>query len=90
LFLIDPDPALFSVQDQFAYGADMIVAPIIAEAAMERSVVLPEGRWRHLFTGEVLGPGTHGVAAPLGRPPVFTREGSPFSPLFSALAERTA
>jgi alpha-glucosidase len=90
LFLIDPDPALFSVQDQFAYGADMIVAPIIAEAAVERPVVLPEGRWRHLFTGEVLGAGTHGVAAPLGRPPVFTREGSPFSPLFSALAERTA
>jgi alpha-glucosidase len=90
LFLLDPDPALFSVQDQFAYGTDMIVAPIIAESAVERPVVLPEGRWRHLFTGEVLGAGTHGVAAPLGRPPVFTRDGSPFSPLFSALAERTA
>ena len=90
LFLLDPDPSLFSVQDQFAYGADMIVAPVIQQGAIERPVILPQGRWRHLFTGDVLDAGTHHVAAPIGRPPVFTREDSQFAPLFATVAERTA
>jgi len=90
LFLLDPDPSLFSVQDQFAYGADMIVAPIIQQDAIERPVILPQGRWRHLFTGDVLDAGTHHVAAPIGHPPVFTREDSQFAPLFATVAERTA
>jgi alpha-glucosidase len=86
LFLLDPDPEHFSIHDQFAYGADMIVAPVIIEGATNRTVVLPRGKWRHLFTGEVLAAGTHDVEAPIGQPPVFTREGSAFAPLFASLA----
>jgi alpha-glucosidase len=86
LFLLDPDPEHFSIHDQFAYGADMIVAPVIVEGATNRTVVLPRGKWRHLFTGEVLAAGTHDVEAPIGQPPVFTREGSAFAPLFASLA----
>jgi sulfoquinovosidase len=89
LFLIDPDPAFFSIQDQFAYGPDMIVAPVTEEGATERTVVLPSGRWRHLFTGETLDSGSHHVAAPIGRPPVYTREGSAFAALFDSLADQS-
>ena len=89
LFLLDPDPKLFSIQDQYAYGPDMIVAPIIVEGGVDRSVVLPRGAWRNLFTGQVLGAGTHQVAAPIGQPPVFTREGSEFAATFACLAETT-
>ncbi|MEO7786542.1 MAG: alpha-glucosidase [Sphingomicrobium sp.] len=86
LFLIDPDPALFAVQDVFAYGADMIVAPIIEEGATRRSLVLPAGEWRHLWSGERFAGGPVDVAAPIGQPPVFTRVGSSFAPLFESLA----
>ncbi|MCY7399071.1 MAG: alpha-glucosidase [Sphingomonas bacterium] len=90
LFLLDPDPSLFSIQDQFAYGADMIVAPVIHQGGVERSVVLPHGRWHHLFTGDMLDAGQHQIAAPIGRPPVFTRQDSEFAALFASLADRTA
>jgi alpha-glucosidase len=90
LFLLDPDPSFFSIHDQFAYGADMIVAPIVHQGAISRSVILPQGKWRHLFTGDLLDAGRHDVAAPIGRPPVFTREGSEFAPLFATVAEPTA
>lgn len=86
LFLLDPDPALFSVQDSFAYGSDMIVAPVIEESATTRDFILPAGEWRHMWSGEQFVAGKHRVDAPIGRPPVFTRVGSKFAPLFEALA----
>ena len=87
LFLLDPDPALLSVQDQFAYGDDMIIAPVIEEGTTGRPVVLPSGSWRHLWTGQTFASGTHDVAAAIGEPPVFTRIGSRFAPLFETLVE---
>ncbi len=87
LFLLDPDPALFAVQDCFAYGADMIVAPVIEEGATRREVILPSGEWRHLWSGDVYAAGRHEIDAPIGQPPVFTRVASDFSPLFESLAK---
>ena len=86
LFLLDPDPALFAVQDSYAYGSDIIVAPVIEEGATHRSLVLPAGEWRHLWSGNPFTAGPAEVAAAIGQPPVFTRVGSAFSPLFEALA----
>ena len=87
LFLHYPDdPALWTVQDQFLYGADMLVAPVIEASANSREVVLPGDQpWRHLWSGQMYDPGVHTVPAPLGQPPVFVRPGSPFAELFAAL-----
>jgi len=89
LFLHYPDdPALWTVQDQFLYGADLLVAPVIEEGAVSREVVLPgEGRWRHAWSGEDFAPGVQSIPAPLGRPPVFYRPDSAFAQLFAALPE---
>jgi sulfoquinovosidase len=89
LFLHYPDdPALWTLQDQFLYGADMLVAPIIEQGANSRSVTLPgEGTWRHLWTGEHFAPGHHTIAAPIGSPPVFYRPDSQFAPLFAELPQ---
>ncbi len=88
LFLHYPqDPALWSVQDAFLYGADMLVAPVIEEGAGERDVILPgETPWRHMWSGEDFAPGQHRIAAPLGAPPVFYRPDSAFAALFASLA----
>lgn len=88
LFLHYPDqPALFAVQDQYLYGADLVVAPVIEEGAMARRVILPgEGHWRHCWTGADFAPGTHEIPAPVGQPPVFYCPDSAFEPLFAGLA----
>lgn len=87
LFLHYPDDAaLWTVQDQYLYGADLMVAPVIEQGAEARDVVLPgEGPWRHAWDGTDWIPGRHRVPAPLGRPPVFYRPGSAFAPLFVEL-----
>lgn len=92
LFLEYPeDPALFAVQDQYLYGPDMIVAPVIEEGASQRRVILPgTAPWRHLWSGEDFKPGTHTQAAPLGRPPVYYRADSSFAGLFARLPELLA
>ena len=88
LFLHYPDnPALFAVQDQYLYGADLLVAPVVEAGQAERRVVLPgEGTWRHVWTGADYPAGTHTVAAPFDAPPVFYRPDSRFAALFAGLA----
>lgn len=92
LFLHYPDDgALFAVQDQYLYGPDMLVAPVIEEGATSRRVILPgETPWRHVWTGEDYTPGEHDVAAPFDAPPVFYRPDSAYAPLFAALPEALA
>jgi alpha-glucosidase len=88
MFLHYPDDrALWTVQDQYLYGADLLVAPVIEEAAIERGVILPGTEpWRHVWSGSDYPAGVHRVAAPLDRPPVFYRPRSPFAPLFAQVA----
>ena len=89
LFLHYFEEALFAVQDQYLYGADMLVAPIVEAKVTGRDVILPgEQPWRHLWSGEDFAPGTHFVPSPYGQPPVFYRPESPFAPLFATLETR--
>ena len=87
LFLHYDDPAYHDVQDQYLYGADMLVAPVVEADQTARDVILPEGKWVHLWSGVEYTQGTHAIAAPNGQPPVFTRKDSKFAPLFASLTE---
>ena len=87
LFLHYPDDAeTFTIQDQFLYGCDLMVAPVIEAGAEMRRVYLPGEAWRHVWSGQDYAPGWHNVPAPIGQPPVFYRPDSPFAPLFAGLA----
>ena len=92
LFLQYPDDtALWGVQDQFLYGADVLVAPVIEAGAVSRSVILPgKAPWRHIWTGQDFAPGTYDVAAPIGEPPVFYRPDSAHAVLFTLLPQARA
>jgi sulfoquinovosidase len=86
LFLHYPDDReTFAIQDQYLYGADLMVAPVTDEGAVMRDVYLPEGEWVHVWTGQRFGAGWCEVDAPIGSPPVFWREGSKFAELFGSL-----
>lgn len=87
LFLHYPDDAaLYGVQDQFLYGADLLVAPVIEEGASARSVILPgDAPWRHIWSGRDFDPGTYEISALIGQPPVFYRIGSAYAALFDVI-----
>ncbi len=59
----------------YLYGEDLLVAPVVRAGDTTRRVVLPEGRWFDWFDEEVLEAGEQTVAAPLGKLPLFLREG---------------
>ena len=78
-------------RDEYAYflGDELFVAPVIRLHTARRKVYLPEGRWVHFWTGKVYQGGrAHTVAAPLGRPPAFYREGGAHAALFRETAEK--
>lgn len=76
LFLEYPeDSNTFSLRHQFMFGRDMVVAPVLDKGAQKVKFYLPEGRWKHLWSNKVFVKGYHKLAAPMGQPAVFYREG---------------
>ncbi len=78
LFLHYPDdPETYHLSDQFLWGADLLVAPVVRPGAHSRAVYFPEGRWVEWWTGAITeGPGWEVVAAPLSKIPLFLRAGA--------------
>ncbi len=72
------DAQVWQVEDQFMFGADILVAPVLSAGARSRCVYVPEGTvWRDAWTGEAVdGGSTIEADAPLERIPVYVREGS--------------
>ena len=72
------DPACWDLRDQYMFGPDLLVAPVLEPHAVRRSVHLPAGAtWTELATGAVLDGGqVVEVDAPLDVIPVFARDGS--------------
>ena len=71
------DDGSWQIDDQFMFGPDLLIAPVLTAGATSRSVYLPEGAWTNAWTGEqVLGAQTLNVDAPIERIPVFTRAGA--------------
>jgi alpha-glucosidase len=71
------DPACWTVQDQYLYGRDLLVAPVVSEGARGRSVYLPADDWLNLYDGAPVEAGWHEAAAPIGLPPAFVRAAAP-------------
>lgn len=71
------DLTLADAPDEYLFGADLLVAPVVEEGARSREVAFPPGRWVAWETGEVFeGPATRSVEAPLARLPLFARAGA--------------
>jgi len=66
------DPACWELQDQYMFGSDYLVAPVLHLNERERDVYLPEGLWENVNTGETVSGGRRiRVPAPIDEIPVF-------------------
>lgn len=76
LLLAYPDDAESRrTHDEYLLGGDLLVAPVVEEGATKRRVYLPPGTWFHVWTGQRFDGGKAiEVDAPLGSPPVFSRD----------------
>jgi alpha-glucosidase (family GH31 glycosyl hydrolase) len=82
LWLAYPDDPQAVAEDQeWLLGHDVLVAPVVKEGSLSRSVHFPEGCWESPDGDvRVRGPRTRRVAAPLDRLPYFVRCGTrPFA-----------
>jgi alpha-D-xyloside xylohydrolase len=72
------DPATWEIGDQFMFGPEILVSPVLAEHATSRTVYLPAGAgWYDFWTGERTAGGvTVTATAPLDRIPLSIRAGS--------------
>jgi alpha-D-xyloside xylohydrolase len=72
------DTRAWDLPDQYMFGADLLVAPVVVPGARSRSVYLPAGAtWTDLRTGRTVAGGqTLEVDAALESIPVFARDGA--------------
>ncbi|MFG3339966.1 TIM-barrel domain-containing protein [Glycomyces sp. NPDC048151] len=72
------DPVCWDLADQYMFGPDLLVAPVVEAHATERRVYLPEGAsWTDLHTGASFEGGQWiEAAAPIDVIPVFARDGA--------------
>jgi alpha-D-xyloside xylohydrolase len=78
-FEFPEDREAWNVEDEFLFGPDVLVAPVLSPGLREREVYLPEGSsWELMWTGKIYEGGQRvTVPAPLAQTPVFLRDGKP-------------
>jgi alpha-D-xyloside xylohydrolase len=69
----DEQKELFSVSDQYMLGPDIVVAPILESDMKTRTVILPKGEWKDVYSGEVIGQGRIQVEVECPKIPVYIR-----------------
>lgn len=71
------DPIAAKCGDQFLFGRDLMVAPVLQKDATARSIYFPKGLWFDFWTGAVVEGGQH-IARPveLATCPLYVRGGA--------------
>lgn len=64
-------------QEEYLFGHDLLVAPVMEANVRSRKIYLPKGvNWKDAYTGTIYTGGAyHEVSAPLDKIPVFVKEG---------------
>jgi alpha-glucosidase/alpha-D-xyloside xylohydrolase len=78
------DPNAVARGDEYLWGRDILVAPVVEKGVTSRNVYLPRGEWFDFWTGEKLAGGKEIVkSVDLATMPLFVRAGAiiPFGPI---------
>ncbi|MBO5136688.1 MAG: glycoside hydrolase family 31 protein [Clostridia bacterium] len=66
-----------SMNDQFMFGEDILVSPVVNQGEIAKRVYLPEGQWYDFWTNEVIEGGRYIIKdAPLDVCPMYVKAGS--------------
>lgn len=68
------------IRHQYLLGRDLLVSPVWKKGADSVKAYLPEGEWLSPYGGALPGGAWHTLPAPLGKPAVLVRAGSPNAP----------
>jgi alpha-glucosidase/alpha-D-xyloside xylohydrolase len=85
------DPAAVSRDDEYLWGRDILVAPVVEKGATERKLYLPRGAWYDFRTGEKRDGGAEFTrAVDLETIPLYVRAGAivPTGPVKQYTAEK--
>lgn len=87
----DPSGKLSDVQDEYLWGRDVLVAPVMKDGIRSRKVIFPDGEWVnwHNTALKYTGGKEYAVKAPLGQLPLFVRTGS-FIPQYTQQIDNTS
>lgn len=91
-FAYPHDAATYSMDDQYLFGDALLIAPVMEEGAMQRTVYLPSGVWYNFWTGRAHEGGqTLEVQAPLEVLPLFVCGGAviPLWPMQQYVGEKS-
>ena len=71
------EKAVAHTEDQYFFGSELLVAPVLIDRTTFKPVYFPKGNWTSLWSGDVTVGGRRlFVSAPLETIPVFLREGA--------------
>ena len=88
------DTRAVGVPDQYLFGRELMVNPVVTQGATKRGVYLPAGQdWYDFWTGErAIGGQTVDASAPIDSLPLYVRAGSilPMGPVVNYAGEKPA
>lgn len=77
LFIEFPDdPGSWLIEDQYLFGSDILVAPLLHSGSNRRDVYLPPGKWFDFQTGREYSSGWHSIEAGPVRAVILIRDGA--------------
>jgi len=90
LFLhYEADESLYDLQYEYLFGQDIYIKPVVQPDQSEQTMMLPEDKWVHLWTGTLYeGKQRVTIPCPIGFPPVFYRYNSQFRSLFESITTK--
>ena len=74
------DEKCYTIEDQYMFGPDILVAPVLEEGAKSRKIYFPEGtKWKDALSGKTYKGGqTVDYNVSIDNIPIFTRNGFAF------------
>jgi oligosaccharide 4-alpha-D-glucosyltransferase len=80
----EDDSTASTIEDEFMWGENILVAPVLEKAAKSRKVYLPKGKWYDYYSNErVDGAMSFNKEVTLSNIPVYVKEGSFIPSVFS-------